>query len=246
MADQLATEYTDFATATQAITLTPQQSLAVQDAARVNADLLDRFENEDMQSMEFNAWSYGLNYTQTGCYRPGALPVALAMNNTCMPGFHCKFEETTLIEYDHLTKQQAPILTMSIHHNTVRPTKFAKGCALWARRVTHRVYWNLRYARMATTVQMARRRSYVQPARSVHPDLELHSIALTDHYAQRALSIRLSWRHCGSHLYWMLSSDFWLQLDSESASGGRAGQRSTAYRPCRSHADSMYRRTLGS
>jgi len=95
MADQLTADYTDFATATQAITLTPQQSLAVQDAARVNADLLDRFENEDMQSMQFNAWSYSLNYTQTGCYRPGALPVALAMNNTCMPGFHCKFQTTT-------------------------------------------------------------------------------------------------------------------------------------------------------
>ncbi|GAB7328195.1 hypothetical protein MBLNU13_g00219t1 [Cladosporium sp. NU13] len=89
MADQLTTEYSDFATATQAITLTPQQSLAVQDAARLNADLLDRFENADMQSMEFNAWSYSLNYTQTGCYRPGSLPVALAMNDTCMPGFHC-------------------------------------------------------------------------------------------------------------------------------------------------------------
>lgn len=103
MADQLATDYTDFATATQAITLTPQQSLAVQDAARLNADLLDRFENADMQSMEFNAWSYSLNYTQTGCYRPGSLPVALAMNDTCMPGFHCEFKMPILLEYDRLT-----------------------------------------------------------------------------------------------------------------------------------------------
>lgn len=103
MADQLATDYTGFATATQAITLTPQQSLAVQDASRANADLLDRFKNADMQSMEFNAWSYSLNYTQTGCYRPGALPVALAMNDTCMPGFHCKFETTRSFECDYLT-----------------------------------------------------------------------------------------------------------------------------------------------
>lgn len=95
MADQATEDYSNFATATQAITLTPQQSLAVQDAAQANADLLDRFENADMQSMEFNAWSYSLNYTQTGCYRPGSLPVALAMNDTCMPGFHCKFETTT-------------------------------------------------------------------------------------------------------------------------------------------------------
>ena len=92
MDEQMTDVYTDFATATQAITLTPQQSLAVQDAARVNADVLDRFENADMQSNDFNAWSYSLNYTQTGCYRQGSLPVALAMNDTCMPGFHCKFE----------------------------------------------------------------------------------------------------------------------------------------------------------
>lgn len=105
MADQLTADFTDFATATQAITLTPQQSLAVQDATQANADLLERFENADMQSNDFNAWSYSLNYTQTGCYRQGSLPVALAMNDTCMPGFHCKSEKTTLFEYDLLTKQ---------------------------------------------------------------------------------------------------------------------------------------------
>jgi len=95
MDEQMTDVYTDFATATQAITLTPQQSLAVQDAGRLNANLLDSFENEDMQSMQFNAYAYSLNHTQTGCYRPGALPVALAMNDTCLPGFHCKFVETT-------------------------------------------------------------------------------------------------------------------------------------------------------
>lgn len=229
MADQLTTDYSDFATATQAITLTPQQSLAVQDAARLNADLLDRFENADMQSMEFNAWSYSLNYTQTGCYRPGSLPVALAMNDTCMPGFHCELNMTALFEYDHLTEQQVPILTMNIHRNTVRPMRFVKECALWARLVIHRVYWNLRYAQMTTTAQTAKKRSNVQPARSAHPDLELPSNAPTDRYAQRARSIKLSWHHCGSHLYWMPCSAYWLPLVSASANGERAGQRSIAH-----------------
>ena len=229
MADQLTTDYSDFATATQAITLTPQQSLAVQDAARLNADLLDRFENADMQSMEFNAWSYSLNYTQTGCYRHGSLPVALAMNDTCMPGFHCEFSITTSFDYDHLTGQQVPIRTMNTRRNTVRPMRSVKECVLWARLVIHRVYWNLRYARMATTVQTAKKRSYVQPARSVHPDPELHSNALTVHYAQRALSTKLFWHHCGSHSYWMRCWDYWLPLVSASANGGKAGQRSTAH-----------------
>ena len=80
----------DTASATNAIPLTPQQSAAVEDAGRLNANLLDRFENQDMQSIQFNAYAYSLNYTQTGCYRPGSLPVALAMNDTCLPGFHCK------------------------------------------------------------------------------------------------------------------------------------------------------------
>lgn len=79
------------------IPLTPQQSQAIEDASRTNPNLLNSFEGQNMQSMPFNAWAYSLNYTQTGCYRPGSLPVALAMNDTCLPGFHCKslsWEET--------------------------------------------------------------------------------------------------------------------------------------------------------
>lgn len=102
----MSAEYANFATATQAITLTPQQSLAVQDAGRLNANLLDSFEGQDMQSMAFNAYAYSLNFTQTGCYRPGSLPVALAMNDTCLPGFHCKYDHiTTILARDYLTRR---------------------------------------------------------------------------------------------------------------------------------------------
>jgi hypothetical protein len=93
MDDQLTADYStvDFASATNAITtLTPQQSAAVQDAGRINKDLLEDFEDGNMQSATFNTYAYSLNWTQTGCYRPGSLPVALAMNDTCLPGFHCK------------------------------------------------------------------------------------------------------------------------------------------------------------
>ena len=92
MDDQLLAGHStvDFASATNAITLTPQQSAAVQDAGRLNKDLLGDFEDGNMQGATFNAYAYSLNWTQTGCYRPGSLPVALAMNDTCLPGFHCK------------------------------------------------------------------------------------------------------------------------------------------------------------
>jgi hypothetical protein len=92
MDDQLTADYStvDFATATNAITLTPQQSAAVQDAGRLNKNLLENFKDANMQGVAFNAYAYSLNWTQTGCYRPGSLPVALAFNDTCLPGFHCK------------------------------------------------------------------------------------------------------------------------------------------------------------
>lgn len=80
----------DYATATNAVTLSPQQSAAVENAGQFNNDLLKDFEDGNMQGMTFNTYAYSLNWTQTGCYRPGSLPVALADNDTCLPGFYCK------------------------------------------------------------------------------------------------------------------------------------------------------------
>nr|OQO28977.1 hypothetical protein B0A51_03786 [Rachicladosporium sp. CCFEE 5018] len=70
------------------ISLTPSQSAALDELHRDNEGLLDSF-GGNMQSLDFDLYSYSLNYTVTGCYRQGALPVALAMNDTCLPGFHC-------------------------------------------------------------------------------------------------------------------------------------------------------------
>ncbi|KAK6000165.1 hypothetical protein QM012_004153 [Aureobasidium pullulans] len=44
---------------------------------------------DDMTSMQFNHWSHSLSEAQTGCHRPGALPIALANNDTCLLGFYC-------------------------------------------------------------------------------------------------------------------------------------------------------------
>ncbi|KAK4545666.1 hypothetical protein LTR36_002619 [Oleoguttula mirabilis] len=48
---------------------------------------LAQFNN--MSTKQFDEAAYSLNYTQTGCYRQGSLPVALASNDTCLPGWHC-------------------------------------------------------------------------------------------------------------------------------------------------------------
>ncbi|TKA69214.1 hypothetical protein B0A55_07739, partial [Friedmanniomyces simplex] len=48
---------------------------------------LTQFHN--MSTKQFDLAAYSLNYTQTGCFRPGALPVALAENDTCLLGWHC-------------------------------------------------------------------------------------------------------------------------------------------------------------
>lgn len=45
---------------------------------------------DDMTSRQFNQWSHTLDETQTGCYNPGSLPIALANNDTCLLGFYCK------------------------------------------------------------------------------------------------------------------------------------------------------------
>ncbi|KAH0365490.1 hypothetical protein KCU65_g6020, partial [Aureobasidium melanogenum] len=44
---------------------------------------------DDMTSIQFNQWSYALPDTETGCYNPGSLPIALANNDTCLLGFYC-------------------------------------------------------------------------------------------------------------------------------------------------------------
>ncbi len=49
---------------------------------------LTQFSN--MSTKAFDLAAYSLNSTQTGCYRPGALPVALAQNDTCLLGWYCE------------------------------------------------------------------------------------------------------------------------------------------------------------
>ncbi|KAK3675527.1 hypothetical protein LTR78_004610 [Recurvomyces mirabilis] len=43
----------------------------------------------NMSSKQFDAAAYSLNTSQTGCYRQGAMPVALAGNDTCLLGWYC-------------------------------------------------------------------------------------------------------------------------------------------------------------
>jgi hypothetical protein len=43
----------------------------------------------NMQSLESDKYFYSLNSSTRGCLREGAIPLALAMNDTCNLGFYC-------------------------------------------------------------------------------------------------------------------------------------------------------------
>ncbi|KAK5117593.1 hypothetical protein LTR62_005015 [Meristemomyces frigidus] len=58
-------------------------------ATASNGDLADIVRYNNMSTEQFDAFAYSLNETTTGCYRQGALPVALAANDTCLLGWHC-------------------------------------------------------------------------------------------------------------------------------------------------------------
>lgn len=48
---------------------------------------LGQFTN--FSSRDYDAYVFTLDFKTTGCYQRGVLPVPLAKNNTCLPGWHC-------------------------------------------------------------------------------------------------------------------------------------------------------------
>lgn len=63
-------------------------------ATASNAEIGQLAQYNNMSTKQFDEAAYSLNYTQTGCYRQGSLPVALASNDTCLPGWHCECATT--------------------------------------------------------------------------------------------------------------------------------------------------------
>ncbi|KAF2172517.1 hypothetical protein M409DRAFT_17750 [Zasmidium cellare ATCC 36951] len=62
----------------------------------------------NMSTKEFNVTAYTLNSSQRGCYRVGALPIALGTNDTCALGFHCpKSSNEFPPQYCHPTEECA-------------------------------------------------------------------------------------------------------------------------------------------
>lgn len=59
-------------------------------AGTSNTDLNELSRNGNFSSREYNAYVYSLNRRRTGCDRRGALPVPLAANDTCLPGWNCE------------------------------------------------------------------------------------------------------------------------------------------------------------
>lgn len=63
------------------------------------ADLAQLQQSGNMSSRQYDAYVYSLNRSDTGCNRRGALPVPLANNDTCLPGWNC--ECSTLLLTGH-------------------------------------------------------------------------------------------------------------------------------------------------
>ena len=58
-------------------------------ATAQNGHVAELMQFNNMSTRAFDEAAYSLNHSQTGCYRRGALPVALADNDTCLLGWHC-------------------------------------------------------------------------------------------------------------------------------------------------------------
>ncbi|KAK5694215.1 hypothetical protein LTR97_009837 [Elasticomyces elasticus] len=77
------------ATATPTLDAAVSSSLlAAFSSATASGEMENITQFANMSTLDFDLASYALNDTQTGCYRKGALPVALAQNDTCLPGWH--------------------------------------------------------------------------------------------------------------------------------------------------------------
>lgn len=63
---------------------------SLENAVDNDATLSEFARNANMSSRRYDAYVYSLGFKQTGCYRKGALPVPLAANDTCLPGWYCE------------------------------------------------------------------------------------------------------------------------------------------------------------
>ncbi|KAK4507823.1 hypothetical protein PRZ48_001558 [Zasmidium cellare] len=78
----------DYGMTTMSMPATLTQARAAATSALSNPAFKDSpFAN--MSTKEFDVTAYSLNDSQRGCYRAGALPIALATNDTCTLGFYC-------------------------------------------------------------------------------------------------------------------------------------------------------------
>lgn len=107
----------------------------------------------NFSSQEYNDYILSLDPKTTGCYQRGVLPVPLALDNTCLPGFHCKWKINCKTKDRLILVVQVRIQTIIIRLNSVRLRQSARSSGLIRRHVNLRVCTSPRYARMATTAQ---------------------------------------------------------------------------------------------
>ncbi|KAK3116056.1 hypothetical protein LTR53_004004 [Teratosphaeriaceae sp. CCFEE 6253] len=88
MADQAAAAASQLGLTRTIDAVASSSYLAAFSSATATGNVEDLFQY-NMSTKEFDAVAYSLNTSQTGCYRHGSIPVALADNDTCLLGFYC-------------------------------------------------------------------------------------------------------------------------------------------------------------
>ena len=98
-------------------------------------ELLPRQQGADLtqfnnfSTRQYDKYVFSLKSGRTGCYRRGALPVPLARNDTCLPGWYCKFKPSPKqVSGTHLIQWhvKARIRVLNTHRSFVLPTKSVK------------------------------------------------------------------------------------------------------------------------
>lgn len=91
--DGILHENSEFSPSLETHLVSRQDNLAdFEDAAGGDANIAQLTQNGNMSSRQYGASVYSLEYEDTGCRRRGALPVPLAANDTCLPGWYCKYK----------------------------------------------------------------------------------------------------------------------------------------------------------
>lgn len=155
---------------------------------------------QNFSSREYDRAVFSLTWKTTGCYQRGVLPVPLASNNTCLPGFYCKlnFDMNIYRLYAITTPRrvartkakanttQVPIQATTTLLNTAAPHQNVPFFAPTRRLAIHKAFMSPKCVPMVSTVpahQMEANSCHVPKAPIAQQARESLSTAQEEHYS---------------------------------------------------------------